>query len=375
MKSFIEFIKEEESKSMQYDDLNKDDLFTNVGKFLDSISQSKNFQVNSLKKRGQPGKNVKSMREYRMQLINKTNDTSKEYIDFLKNQLQQNKQIDYLEYNKVSPNSSKFSSFSFKINNQSFDIVVAKGANKGENFEKQTVTDLSSYFGVSKSDRKFAKLIELMNAENKEFASAEIVDVKQRTGSTKKEGVPIEKLGAVIGDIVLVDATNKEWFVSLKDVNGDTFSSYSGAATLFEVSSGALLGNSAGAKFLQAFGVDLNKVQDGFDVRRNFKGFRAKWSTPRPNQTEMKKIFERAWGMNYFYVRKTNNANMWKVFWLDRNYLDSLTNNIVIDEIIYPSKQTKQITIKCHNQKQKYSIEIRNSKAGEYPNDIKFKVK
>ena len=360
---------------MQYDDLNKDDLFTNVGKFLDSISQSKNFQVNSLKKRGQPGKNVKSMREYRMQLINKTNDTSKEYIDFLKNQLQQNKQIDYLEYNKVSPNSSKFSSFSFKINNQSFDIVVAKGANKGENFEKQTVTDLSSYFGVSKSDRKFAKLIELMNAENKEFASAEIVDVKQRTGSTKKEGVPIEKLGAVIGDIVLVDATNKEWFVSLKDVNGDTFSSYSGAATLFEVSSGALLGNSAGAKFLQAFGVDLNKVQDGFDVRRNFKGFRAKWSTPRPNQTEMKKIFERAWGMNYFYVRKTNNANMWKVFWLDRNYLDSLTNNIVIDEIIYPSKQTKQITIKCHNQKQKYSIEIRNSKAGEYPNDIKFKVK
>ena len=360
---------------MEYDDLNKGDLFTNVGNYLDSISQNKNFQVNTLKKRGQPGKNIKSMREYRMQLINKNNDTSKEYIDFLKRQLQQNKQIDYLEYNKISPNSSKFSSFSFKINNQNFDIVIAKGANRGENFEKQTVTDLSSYFGVSKSDRKFAKLIELMNAENQEFAAAEIIDVKQRTGSTRKEGVPIEKLGAVIGDIVLVDATNKEWFVSLKDVNGDNFSSYSGASSLFEVSSGALMFNSEGANFLKAFGVDLNKVQAGFDERRKYGGFRPKFPTSNANQTELKKIFERAWGMNYFYVRKTNDSNMWKVFWLDRKYLDLLTNNIVVDEIIYPSKKTKQITIKCHNKKQKYLIEIRNSKSGEYPNDIKFKVK
>ena len=352
----------------------KDDIYAQVGVYLTDISKQKNFQVNTLKPKGQPGKNVKTMREYRMQLINKTIDTSKDYIDFLKRELSKVDSITDLKYNQISPNSSKFSSYSFKIQNKEFDIVIAKGANKGENFEKQTVTDLSSYFGVSNSDRKFAKLIELMNAENQEFASAEIVDVKQRTGSTKKEGVPIEKLGAIIGDIVLVDATGNEWFISLKDVSGDTFSSYSGAATLFEVSSGALFGNSAGAKFLQSFGVDLNKVQDRFDERRNYKGLRAKWPTPKANQTELKKIFERAWGMNYFYVRKTNDANMWKVFWLDKNYLDLLTNNIVVDEIIYPSKQTKQITIKCHNQKQKYKIEIRNSKAGEYPNDIKFKV-
>jgi light-regulated signal transduction histidine kinase (bacteriophytochrome) len=78
--------------------------------------------------------------------------------------------------------------------------------------------------------------------------------------------------------------------------------------------------------------------------------------------------------MNYFYVRKTRTGDGWKVFWLDKNYLDSLTSNIVVDSIDYPSKKSKQITIKCHNSKQKYKVEIRNSKSGEYPNDIKFKV-
>lgn len=370
MKRFKQFIKESEYDMVDF----SGDLFAEVGAYLNQISKAKNFQVSTAKPKGQPGKNIKSMREYRMQLINKNDDTSKRYIEFLKQELAKNDHISNIEFNIISPNSSKFSSFSFVINRQKFDVVIGKGANKGENFEKRTVDDLHSYFGVSNANSKFASLINLMNAANKDFASVEIVNVKQRTGNTKKEGVPIERLGSIIGDIVLTDSTGKEWYISLKDVNGDTFSSYSGASTLFEVSSGALRGNSEGAKFLQSFGVDLNKVQAGFDERRGYKTIRAKFPTPKPNQAELKKIFERAWGMNYFYVRKMRTGDGWKVFWLDRKYLDSLVSNIVIDSIEYPSKKTKQITIKCHNSKQKYKIEIRNSKAGEYPNDIKFKV-
>ena len=77
--------------------------------------------------------------------------------------------------------------------------------------------------------------------------------------------------------------------------------------------------------------------------------------------------------MNYFYVRKTTSG--WKVFWLDRDYLNKLTNSITVSEIKYPNERSKQITILCGNNYQKYLIEIRNSKGGEYPNDTKFKVK
>ena len=350
-----------------------DDLYTRVGAALNALGKEYNYQVAPAMTKGKPGKNVKAMREYRMQLIDKKNDTSAKLIPHLKSELESSDVATNVRFNQISPNSSKFPSYSFEIEGKIFDVVIARGANKGENFEVQTVKNLGSYF-KSRNDKDFAKLIDLMNEANPEFASVEIKDVRQRTGSTKKEGVPIEKLGAIIGDIVLTDTSGKEWFISLKDVNGNTFSSYSGAASLFEVSSGALMGKSDGAKFLQAFGVDLNKVQEGFDERRGYKGSRTKWPTPKADQTELKKIFERAWGMNYFYVRRKASAEGWKVFWLDREYLDELASGIVVDEVSYPSKKTKQISIKCHSRKQKYLIEIRNSKAGEYPNDIKFKV-
>ena len=83
-------------------------------------------------------------------------------------------------------------------------------------------------------------------------------------------------------------------------------------------------------------------------------------------------MFERAWGMNYFYVRRQLVG--WKVFWLDRKKLDSLTSGIRITSIKYPNKKSKQISIFAETRVQKYLVEIRNSKAGEYPNDIKIKV-
>lgn len=347
------------------------DLYDQVGSQLNAMIKHLNFQVAPAYPKGKPAKNVQNVREYRLQLINKQNDTSKSLVTFLSSELRKMNEIRNVKFNQISPNSSKFSSYSFELSGKEFDIILAKGSNKGENFEVKTVSDLGKYF-KSKNDSEFSKLIHQMNEANPEFASVEIVKVEQRKGSTKKEGVPIENLGAVIGDIVLKDASNHNWFISLKDINGDTFSSYSGAASIFD-SNGNLQPKSVGADFLRSFGVDLNKVQEGFDVRANKKIIRPKYDSKLPNQNEIKKIFERAWGMNYFYVRRQSNG--WKVFWLDRTKLNKLTSNIKIDKIKYPDKSSKQISIFCTTNEGEVLIEIRNSKAGEYPNDIKFKVR
>jgi hypothetical protein len=348
--------------------------FKTLGDWLNQILKPYNYQVAPLAPAGKPGKILRSSREYRLQLINKQQDTSDNLIKNLGNILKgASKDVLNVKFNSISPNSSKFPSYNFDYKNQNFDLVIGRGANKGENFETKTVADLGQYFKVKSPGPEMVDLVAKLDEANKVFKDREIASVRQRTGSTKKEGVPIEKLGSIIGDIVLTDTTGKEWYISLKDVNGATFSSYSGAASLFNAR-GDLQPKSPGAEFLNAFGVDLNKVQAGFDTRNKLPSFgRPKLPVKRANTAEIKAIFERAWGMNYFYVRRTSNG--WKVFWLDRNKLDKLTNNITIYEIKYPSATSKQISIICGNNEQSYLIELRNSKAGEYPNDTKFKVR
>lgn len=346
-------------------------FYEQFGKDINALIKSKNFEVAPAKPKGQPGKNVKSVREYRLQLINKSNDTSKDLISYLKQQLRFTSGVKNVSFNEISPNSSKFPSFGFNVDGYDIDLIIARGANRGEKFETRTVNDLKSYFNT-RQDKEFSKLITQMNESFSPFADVEIVDVKQRTGATKKEGVSIERLGAIIGDIVLTDATNNEWFVSLKDINGLTFSSYSGAASLFNAQ-GDLQPNSAGAKFLEAFGVDLNLVQAGFDERRGFTDMRDPIPVMPFNNQNLIPIFERAWGMNYFYVKKERMG--WQVFWIDRAKLKQLTNGLRVTQIRYPSVKSKQISILLENKYKKYIVEVRNSKAGEYPNDTKFRVR
>jgi len=348
--------------------------YKKIGVWLNSVLKPYNYQVAPVAIAGKPGKVLKTCREYRLQLINKQVDTSATLISDLDTILKNaTTDIADVKFNAVSPNSSKFPSYSFKFSNQVFDLVIGRGANKGENFETNTVGNLAAVFGKnSKKDPSFLKLLSQLNAANPAFAKVEIKDVQQRTGSTKKEGVPIEKLGEIIGDIVLTDTSSNKWYISLKDVNGSTFSSYSGAASLFD-SNGKLVPDSDGAKFLEAFGVDLNEVQRGFDIRNNIKTPRAKIPVKSADQSAIKAIFERAWGMNYFYVRKTTSG--WKVFWLDRAYLNKLASSITVTDVRYPNERSKQISIICKNTYEDYLIELRNSKAGEYPNDTKFKVK
>jgi hypothetical protein len=350
------------------------DQYKQIGASVNAALKPFNYQVAPLKPAGGSPRASGYAREYRLQLINTQNDTSDTLIKNIVSVFKKIKgDLTDIKFNQLSPNSSKFPSLEFKTAGVKIDLVIARGANKGENFEKATVTNMAAAFGRSNNkDPEMIKLVKQLNEANKDFARVEIANVKQRTGSTKKEGVPIERLGAVIGDIVLTDRSNKQWFVSLKDINGYTFSSYSGAASLFN-SVGDLQPNSEGAKFLEAFGVDLNQVQNGFDTRNGVKAVRKPLPIKKLDRAALNSIFERAWGMNYFYVKKENNG--WKVFWLDKKKLNSLTQNINVENIRYPNDRSKQITIECASGTNKYLVEMRNSKAGEYPNDIKIKVR
>ncbi len=346
--------------------------YKEFGSKLNDLLKPFNYMVAATAPGGRPGKGDRSMREYRLQLVNKSNNTSQKLIsgiaDLVKNDIVGSTNI---KFNDISPNSSKFSSCSFEFAGQKYDLVIAQGANRGEKFEGKVVTDLKKYFFNGLTDKAYRDLIDKMNAAYPDFASVEIAKVEQRTGSTTKTGVPVERLGEIIGDIVLTDTSGKKWYISLKDINGATVSALPGAGSLFN-NQGDLQPNSEGANLLRKFGVDLNKVQEGFDQRNRYKKIRAKIPTTKPDTNKLKEVFKTVWGMNYFYVRKTSAS--WEVFWIDNSKLEKLSS-VRVTNIRYPSTSTKSITIELDSPAKKYLVEIRNSKGGEYPNDIKVRVK
>ena len=343
-----------------------------ISGYLDSLTKKYNFQVAPRHKNGEVSKVNSSQRVFRLQMINANKDTTEALKGALLKEIKSIKGVTKATYNSLSPNSSKYPSVTFEYNSVKFDAVIAKGANQGEKFEKKTVTDLARHFKSKGVNKTYKQLVDKLTAANPGFGKNEILSVTQRTGSTKKEGIATADLGAIIGDIVVKDSGKNTWFISLKDVSGDTFSSYSGAASIFDAN-GKIQPDSAGSTFLKAFGVDLNKVQKGFDERNKINARRTKLAVNPPDQKQMKAIFERAWGMNYFYVRKVGSSD-WKVFWMSRAKLDSLINNMTVTNVRYPSTASKQITIQCSTPHADYNIELRNSKRGEYPNDTKFKI-
>ena len=122
--------------------------YTAIGNLVTSKISPYRYQVNP-KQAGKPGKVDKTTREYRLQPTSKDVDTQASLISNLEKII---RNINYrgfipteVVFNKISPNSGTFPSYSFILNNQKFDFVITskvKGAG-GLAFEDQLEADLT----------------------------------------------------------------------------------------------------------------------------------------------------------------------------------------------------------------------------------------
>lgn len=272
--------------------------------------------------------------------------------------------VAYLESSIAIP---KFPSYTFKLDDVPHEVAICQ-RNRGHSFESKVADALVA--SVSRPPRgEVGELVEQLEESHSDFRWADVQYISRGKSNAAKAGLPVEEMASAVGDIVLHADSN--WFLSVKDIDGNTFSSYAGAASLFE--NGTLNPESKGVSFLTAFGVDLNRVQAGYDARNGLSCHRPTHYASAANSSILQRIFERAWGVNYFYARKKPLG--WLTFWLGYDKLKLLTSNIVVEKISYPSETCKSITIEAGNHHQRYIVEVRNSKGGEYPNDIKFKVR
>ncbi len=264
---------------------------------------------------------------------------------------------------------SKFPGYSFSLH-ESLHSVVFCDYSRGEWFERGLYGALSASFRGNPCG-EFNDLVASWEAANPAFKWESIKSFSKGKSNGRKGTLTYEQIGQVLSDYTLHGDRN--WGVSLKENTGKTFSSHYGASSLFD-EDGTLNPNSKGAAFLISFGVDLNRVQAGFDLRNGITTRRSLIKTPSTTDSAIiKPILKRAWGVNYFYTRKKPFG--WNTFWVDEEKQEELSSGVIVHGVRYPDEDNKSILIEAGNQKKRYVIEMRNSAKGEYPNDIKFKVK
>lgn len=265
---------------------------------------------------------------------------------------------------------SKFPGYQFLLDDTPHTVVFCDYS-RGEWFERGLASALTDSLS-DKSCGEFEDLVQSWERANPEFKWNRVQSYSKGKPNGRKGNLTYEEIGNVLSDYILHEPT-RNWGVSLKESSGKTFSSHYGASSLFD-ETGTLCPNSKGAAFLISFGVDLNMVQAGFDLRNGIEIPRPLHRTPTvADSAILKPIFKRAWGVNYFYTRKKPFG--WNTFWVGEQKQEELSSGIVVYRIRYPDESNKSILIEAGNQHKRYVIEMRNSAKGEYPNDIKFKVK
>jgi len=288
------------------------------------------------------------------------------------------KTVEKVKYHKISPNSGKFSSVSFTIGDRPYDIVVAAGANKGEKFENELLQTLVNYHVGGMSDESLESLLIQMEEADPGFKRGNIKKIEGRTGATKRVHLDPSKHGEVIADIIITMKDDTKKYLSIKNKVGATFANIGYVSKAFD-SNFKLDTSSDIGKILLDAGFNNINIQKGFQayVDQTPVKFKVKQNpVVEVNKgSPLYKFLEHAWGYNYFYVKEHGKG--FKVFKIDKKSLHNvLLDELIIYEINYPFKDSKQISIKFGNAFAEYKLEIRNPHGpGKVkPSDAKIKL-
>lgn len=277
-----------------------------------------------------------------------------------------------------SPHSSKYSSIQFKYGADVFDIVLASGANKGENFEKATYEKLQKWLDCVDHD-DVDNMFRTLSAIDPSITLDKLAEVHKAGGSARRPG-DLKSSGSVIADIKFTMKDGTERFISLKDRNGDTFANIAeGARGLIDPTTFAVNRSNQLAVMLQEVGFDLKKIQQGYQafVSKSDVAFDPNQTSNKPilMTSQLGQIIRRGWGVNYIYLREDPaSPTGWSAMLINDNTLQSvLLKGLKVEQLRYPHAGAKQIAIIMGNSKFRYKLEIRNSKGGITPTEVKIK--
>jgi len=276
-----------------------------------------------------------------------------------------------------SVHSSKFSSLSGVWRGVSFDIVVAMGGNRGERLEQELVRQLCALVHAQQTCTAAERALAALSSVDSSIQTHAIAAVIPRTGSTKRSiTVDLEHTGKIIADFSLIMRDGSERLISLKARNGATLANFGCGDTFTTHGTGVAVNTHSlvWQDFLGPLGLCPERIRQGLDdyVRQQESPALVTDTLPQADH-RVHAMVERFWGLNYYYLREGSARVGWQAARIDRNFMSEIAlKNLKITEIRYPNKNRKQASIFLQSDFKRYKMDIRNSKGGLIPTDIKF---
>jgi len=284
-------------------------------------------------------------------------------IKLLKSPKARQLNIKEIQFNQRSRNSGKYSSVSFNVNGFDYDVVIAHGANKGQNFEKDLLFMMDNLVaGIDDSEE--AKLaFKALEEIDPAFKLTNIAGVSARSGSTQRSGdITPEEAGKIIADIIVELNRGGQKYISVKDKKGSTIAQF-GISKAFTDDLKINENSDEWKSWLKPFNLDVAKIEKGLVASRDKTD--VPWddviikNTVVQKTSPIYKIVEKMWGSDYYYLRQISNG--FKALKIDKDYIDNvLLSGLKITEIRYPSKARKQINIYLESNSMGFKLEVRN---------------
>jgi hypothetical protein len=271
--------------------------------------------------------------------------------------------ISEVQVNDLSPNSGKFSSVSFKWGGKDYDVVIALGGNKGENFEKDLMINLDNLVaGIDSTKEAEAALAALQKADSA-INKDNIDSVVPRTGVTTRAGaLTADEAGKIIADIIINLKKGGKRYISVKNKEGKTVGQF-GISKAFNDDLSVNTATDEWRTWLAPFKLDPKRVTEGLKAAAG--GKTPKWSEiEKPDakvseSSPIRSVLEKMWGTGYIYLREERGG--FKALSIDRNFLnDTVLKNLRFTEVRYPFPGRKQISIYLESDGGKYKLEVRN---------------
>jgi hypothetical protein len=291
---------------------------------------------------------------------------------------------------RSGPNpSSKFDMYEFDT--KLFDrvrIILSGGGNAGEQYEVE-------FFNVAKElagepneslSKNLQTLYSKLGIDNTQLSSDDIQSF--RAGDTKRSLSPEgpQDIGKTISDLDIT-YNGKTYYISLKNKQGSGIYSGGNIPWIYE-KDGKIIYDptkfntkiSSGFLF-KIFNIDSEKIAKGLNDYINKTGEVTDWENVNIDTGLFKNLLASSLGFGYYYVKESGKGDVKVIPLLTAKDALDAVGTIKNTQIKYPSKDTKQVTIKIDTESEifgpsQYILTIRNTSGKVLPLSLRIsKVK
>jgi hypothetical protein len=291
---------------------------------------------------------------------------------------------------RSGPNpSSKFDMYEFDT--KLFDrvrIILSGGGNAGEQYEAEFFKIAKELAGEPNESlpQNLQTLYSKLGIDNTKLSSDDIQSF--RAGDTKRSLSPEgpQDIGKTISDLDIT-YNGKTYYISLKNKQGSGIYSGGNIPWIYE-KDGKIIYNptkfntkiSSGFLF-KIFNIDSEKIAKGLNDYINKTGEVTDWENVNIDTGLFKNLLASSLGFGYYYVKESGKGDVKVIPLLTAKDALDAVGTIKNTQIKYPSKDTKQVTIKIDTESEifgpsQYILTIRNTSGKVLPLSLRIsKVK